>query len=256
MADGRIYPKWEVPIKYRTQRFSTISSVCVNCSQLEFSLVIFLLYSWKGMFYNLKIKTNKKTQSYVRANAVVIVISIACYNKICFFEIKVFTGVLCSCIHWFLVFCVCFPSHATQMFHVLSYRGNLVSVGVPLHFGAVSILLPPPHCILKNFVGTPFKDVKSGNNLYFLSDLSLVSVTWHLLTGLVGGRVVFGTSWTLMTLFLKYRNFGFKSYFRTVVISSRKINYFTPSKNSSKFGSMLYLSPLSELLCLQLGSLF
>lgn len=86
---------------------------------------------------------------------------------------------------------MCFSSHTTQRFHVLSYQGNLISVEGPLGFGAISILLPPPHCVLKNFVGTPFKDVKSGNNLYFVSDLSLASVT---LTWLVGGRVVFGTS--------------------------------------------------------------
>lgn len=40
-------------------------------------------------------------------------------------------------------FCVCvFCSHSTQMFHDLSYQGNLVSVGVPLNFGAISILYP------------------------------------------------------------------------------------------------------------------
>lgn len=91
----------------------------------------------------------------------------------------------------FFFLCVCFSSHTTQMFHVLSYQGNLVSMEGPLGFGAISILLPPPHCVLKHFVGTPFKDVKSANNLYFVSDLSLASVT---LTWLVGGRVVFGIS--------------------------------------------------------------
>lgn len=41
-----------------------------------------------------------------------------------------------------------------------------------------------------------------------------------------------------------------------VVISSVKITYFTLIKILSKFGSMLNLFPLSEMLCLQLGSLF
>lgn len=117
-----------------------------------------------------------------------------------------------------------------------------------------SILLPTSH-VLKNFVVTPFyvKCVKNGSSLYFLYDLSLVSVTVILRVSWSRGE--FGTS-RILILFQEGRSFGFKLYFRMVVISSGKIYYFTLIKILSKFGSMLNLSPLSEMLCLQLGILF
>lgn len=108
------------------------------------------------------------------------------------------------------------------MFHILSYQSNLVSLVVILHFAAVSILFYYPLLtVFKNFVGASFKDVKS-DHLYFLSDLSLINVMSLTPTGLFVGRVVFGTSRTLM-LFLKGRHFGFKLYFRMLVINTRKL---------------------------------
>lgn len=96
-------------------------------------------------------------------------------------------------------------------------------------------------------------DVISGSSLFFLCDLSLVSVA--VIHRLTWGRAEFGTR-RILILFQERRSFGFKLCFRIVVISSRKINYFTLIKILSKFGSMLNLFPLSEMLCLQLGILF
>lgn len=145
----------------------------------------------------------------------------ACPRSVSLRVMTVFAG---GCAPVYADFSVCVSSsHATQTFRVVSCQGSWLAVGVPSRFGAVRILLPPPQRVLKNFVTTPFKDVRSGTSLYFLSD---PSVTQHLLPGVVGGRVIFGTSWTWRMLVLEGRNFGFKWYFRVVLISSRKIDRF------------------------------
>lgn len=222
-----------------------------------FLLCFFLPYSWCFIIKNKNkqtIKPQTQIESYVRANVVVIIKWVASYNKICFFVIKVLAGVLCACICWFLLCVFFFPYYSNIQCFILSYQGNLGSVEVSLCFGVCWFWYFITH--LSMFSKTLLEhllDVKCGSSLFFLCDLSLVSVA--VIHRLTWGRAEFGTR-RILILFQEGRSFGFKLCFRMVVISSRKTNYFTLIKILSKFGSMPDLFPLSEMLCLQLGILF
>lgn len=142
VADGRIYSKGEMPIKCKTQPFSSIFFVChlqsteivFFCGFFFFSFiperVCFIIKKYKQT-----IKPQTQIESYVRANAAVIIKWVGSYNKICFFVMKVLTGVLCARICWFLLR-VFFPLYYSNIqCFILSCQGNLGSVGVSLHFG-------------------------------------------------------------------------------------------------------------------------
>lgn len=101
---------------------------------------------------------------------------------------------------------------------------NLASVGVSLGFSVCWFYYSITHPIMfSKTLLEHLSDVKS-DNLYFLCDLSLVSVT--VIHRVSWGRAQFGTS-RILILFQECRSFGFKFYFRMVVISSGKVNYFT-----------------------------
>lgn len=165
---------------------------------------------------------------------------------------KALTGVVCLYILISFV-CIFSPYYSNIKCFILSYQGNLGSVGLSLPFGVCWFQYFITHLPCSQKLLEYLLDVKSSSSLYFLCDLSLVSVA--IIHRISWGRAEFGTSRNLV-LFQEGRSFGFKLYFRMVVISSGKINYFTLIKIFSKFGSVLNLSPLSEVLCLQLGILF
>lgn len=101
---------------------------------------------------------------------------------------------------------------------------NLASVGVSLGFSVCWFYYSITHpTMFSKTLLEHLSDVKS-DNLYFLCDLSLVSVT--VIHRVSWGRAQFGTS-RILILFQECRSFGFKFYFRMVVISSGKVNYFT-----------------------------